>query len=139
MKLFTEEDKPKVQKKLAIIHSNLEMYTRYEAQLLSLKGITPSMKATGEKIPYLRRDKCREAYTILKKYGWLGEEDLDKQYYSYLLEAINCGDYARLLDILPYAKQGFARGKLSEEDYNHIIDLLNAQKIEVEKVGKTLK
>lgn len=138
MKPFTSEDKTKVQVKLEKIHRNLEMYKRYEMGLLSFQGVSETMMATAKKIPDLRSDKAREVYTIVKKYGWLSNKDLDDEYYGYLLEGLTYGVYDILLSILPYAKKGFQLGKMSEEEYTHLLDLINTQKIEIENGPKTL-
>ena len=139
MKPFTPADKPALEKKINLIKRNLDMYKRYESQLLTLDGVSETMKETANKLPYLRKDKAREVYTIVKKYGWLGSDEIGDNLYKILLEAISYGDLDILLSILPYAKKGLLLGKISEDEFNKILDYINSYKSELENEPKTLK
>ena len=139
MKPFTPADKPALEKKITLIKRNLDMYKRYESQLLTLDGVSETMKETANKLPYLRKDKAREVYTIVKKYGWLGSDEIGDNLYKILLEAISYGDLDILLSILPYAKKGLLLGKISEDEFNKILDYINSYKSELENESKTLK
>lgn len=138
MKKFTEEAKNEVVAKLLKMKVNMLTYEKYEAEIKSL-GSNEKTHETLEKIAYLRKHKANEVYTIFRKYGYLSEEDLGIDNYNIMIKAILEGDLVILAQILPYIKYAYLVNKISDDNYQRIIDRFNSLNSMQNETKRTLK
>ena len=121
MKQFNEEDLTIIKRRLDYLRRCLDTYKKYESNLNNFQN-SDSCKTTLVKIELLRKEKTNELYSMIKKYGW--PYNINNDMYNTMLEAFEYGNLDILNKILPYAKNAFILGKVSEEEFNKFLDII---------------
>ncbi len=124
MKEFNIEARIQVENKLKKMQSYLDTYNKVEREINN----NPNLNQNNilEKIRVLRIHKANEAYSIIKKYGWLSKSDISAKSYETIFNSILNGDISTLILLTPYLNKALLLKKISEAEFNMVLEKINS-------------